>query len=130
MVLSLPPPRVPLVGNSPGLMGILYPTEHRHIVRALQYCTFTRPDIAYSVNQLCQFIHSPTTVHMTAAKRVLRYLKGTLDFRASAILVAPCSLMAIVTRIGQGAQMTENLPPAMPFILAPVSSLMRPRSNL
>jgi hypothetical protein len=29
------------------------PTEYRHIVGALQYCTFTRPDIAYSVNQLC-----------------------------------------------------------------------------
>jgi hypothetical protein len=54
------------------------PSEYRHIVGALQYCTLTRPDIAYSVNQLCQFLHSPTTVHMIAAKRVLRYLKGTL----------------------------------------------------
>jgi hypothetical protein len=29
------------------------PSEYRHIVGALQYCTLTRPDIAYSVNQLC-----------------------------------------------------------------------------
>jgi len=56
------------------------PSEYRHIVGALQYCTLTRPDIAYSVNQLCQFLHSPTTTHMVAAKRVLRYLKGTLTF--------------------------------------------------
>jgi hypothetical protein len=56
------------------------PSTYRHIVGALQYCTLTRPDIAYSVNQLCQFLQSPTTVHMIAAKRVLRYLKGTLDF--------------------------------------------------
>jgi hypothetical protein len=56
------------------------PAEYRHIVGALQYCTLTRPDMAYSVNQLCQFLHSPTTVHMVAAKRVLRYLKGTLNF--------------------------------------------------
>jgi hypothetical protein len=56
------------------------PRAYRHIVGALQYCTLTRPDIAYNVNQLCQFLHSPTTVHMVAAKRVLRYLKGTIDF--------------------------------------------------
>jgi transposase InsO family protein len=56
------------------------PKEYRHIVGALQYCTLTRPDIAYSVNQLCQFLHSPTTVHLIAAKRVLRYLKGTLHY--------------------------------------------------
>lgn len=55
------------------------PTIYRHIVGALQYCTLTRPDISYSVNQLCQFLHCPTTVHFTAAKRVLRYLKGTID---------------------------------------------------
>ena len=31
------------------------PTEFRHIVGALQYCTLTWLDISYSVNQLCQF---------------------------------------------------------------------------
>ncbi|KAF5464553.1 hypothetical protein F2P56_014624 [Juglans regia] len=55
-------------------------TQFRHIVKALQYCTLTKPDISYSVNQLCQFMHCPTTAHFTAAKRVLRYLKGTTDF--------------------------------------------------
>ncbi|XP_031263116.1 uncharacterized protein LOC116121009 [Pistacia vera] len=50
------------------------------MVGALQYLTLTRPDLSHSVNQLCQFLHCPRTTHLIAAKRVLRYLKGTLHF--------------------------------------------------
>jgi len=56
------------------------PTLYRHVIGALQYCTLTRPDISFTVNQLCQFLHCPKTAHLSAAKRVLRYLKGTPDF--------------------------------------------------
>lgn len=37
----------------------------------------TRPDLCFSVNYLAQYNHSPTTTHLQAAKRVLRYLNGT-----------------------------------------------------
>ena len=53
-------------------------TAYRQIVGSLQYCVLNRPEIAFTVNQLCQFLHSPTTAHWSAVKRVLRYLKGTL----------------------------------------------------
>lgn len=53
-------------------------TRYRSIVEALQYLTLTRPDISFAVNKICQYLHCPTTVHWTAAKRVLRYVKHTL----------------------------------------------------
>lgn len=59
------------------------PTQYRSMVGALQYLTFTRPDIAFSVHQLCQLMSHPTTTHLEAAKRVLRYIKGTLHFGIS-----------------------------------------------
>ncbi|XP_031120907.1 uncharacterized protein LOC116024148 [Ipomoea triloba] len=54
-------------------------TQYRRITGALQYLTITRPDLSFSVNRLCQFMHSPTAEHWCLLKRVLRYVKGTLD---------------------------------------------------
>ncbi|CDO73534.1 hypothetical protein BN946_scf185014.g4 [Trametes cinnabarina] len=51
---------------------------YQAIVGSLMYAALgTRPDIAHAVQQLSQYSSNPTGVHLTAAKRVLRYLKGT-----------------------------------------------------
>jgi hypothetical protein len=54
------------------------PTDFRSLAGALQYLTFTRPDISYAVQQICLHIHDPREPHLAALKRILRYLRGTL----------------------------------------------------
>ncbi|KAJ0804262.1 putative RNA-directed DNA polymerase [Helianthus annuus] len=56
------------------------PTLYRSLAGALQYLTFTRPDITYAVQQVCMHMHSPRTTHWLALKRIIRYIKGTLSF--------------------------------------------------
>lgn len=53
------------------------PQEYRNIVGALQYITVTRPEIAFSVNKVSQFLHCPLDTHLKAVKRILRYLRGS-----------------------------------------------------
>ncbi|PHT80795.1 hypothetical protein T459_13810 [Capsicum annuum] len=55
-------------------------TMFRSIVGALQYLTFTSLDIAYSVNKVSQFMHSPLDSHWMAVKRILRYIKSTPSY--------------------------------------------------
>ena len=54
-------------------------SDYRSLAGALQYLTFTRPDIAYAVQQVCLHMHDPREPHLVALKRILRYLQGTLD---------------------------------------------------
>ena len=68
-------------------------TNYRSVVRALQYLTLTRLDISYSVNKVCQYLHAPTTIHWTAVKRIVRYLRfsGELGLR---IVKSPSMLVS------------------------------------
>ncbi|XP_056688738.1 uncharacterized mitochondrial protein AtMg00810-like [Spinacia oleracea] len=58
---------------------VLDPSLYRSLAGALQYLTFTRPDIACAVQQCCLFMHTPREPHFNALKRIFRYIKGTLD---------------------------------------------------
>jgi hypothetical protein len=54
------------------------PQEYARIVGGLMFAAcVTRPDIACAVGQLSQFLNNPSSTHMHAAKRVLRYFQGT-----------------------------------------------------
>lgn len=53
------------------------PTLYRRLVGSLIYLTTTRPDIAYSVHQVSQFMSSPRHLHLAAVRRIIRYLLGS-----------------------------------------------------
>ncbi|GJU88848.1 putative RNA-directed DNA polymerase [Tanacetum coccineum] len=55
------------------------PVKYRQVVGSLQYVTLSRPDIAFVVNKVCQYMHAPTENHWSAVKRILRYLHGTVE---------------------------------------------------
>ncbi|XP_021846221.1 uncharacterized mitochondrial protein AtMg00810-like [Spinacia oleracea] len=73
-----------------------HPEVYQQLVGKLIYLTITRPDIAYAVHVLRKFMHAPTSIHLQAAKRVLRYLSGApgqgllLASKSSAHLTAFC----------------------------------------
>ena len=72
-------PNVKLVeddGYSKTVDSILYQSmagSILHLARA------TRPDISHSVAVVSRYNSSPTVAHFTAVKRILRYLKGTIN---------------------------------------------------
>ena len=55
-------------------------TAYRSLAGALQYLTFTRPDLTYAVQQVCLHMYDLRESHLAALKRLLRYVRGTVDF--------------------------------------------------
>ncbi|XP_022019687.1 uncharacterized mitochondrial protein AtMg00810-like [Helianthus annuus] len=69
------------------------PTLYRSLAGALQYLNSTRPDITYSVQQVCMHMHSPSVEHWNALKRIIRYLQGTSNF---GLHLGPASSVSLV----------------------------------
>ena len=57
-----------------------YPSLYKSIVGSLMYFTATRPNIMHAVSLISRFMEKPKDAHWQAAKRILRYVKGTRRF--------------------------------------------------
>jgi len=61
----------------------------------LQYLTWSRSEISFTINQLCQFLQQPRTPHLTTVKWILRYLKGTITrglfYKQGSLQIQACS---------------------------------------
>eukprot|EP00253_Pinus_taeda_P009689 PITA_09689 len=56
------------------------PTLYRQLIGSLMYLVNTRPDICYTVNTLSQFTMEPKRAQWAAAKHILKYFQGTVDY--------------------------------------------------
>ena len=63
-------------GGGRSVDAILYMS----LIGSLRYLLHTRPDMTYSVSILSRYMVNPNSDHWISAKRVLRYLKVSIDF--------------------------------------------------
>ena len=71
-------PHIRLVPNEGSFLP--NPHEYRSFVGSLHYLIFKRPDLSFAMHQICQFMSFPIDIHLAVAKRILRYINGTLNF--------------------------------------------------
>jgi hypothetical protein len=80
-MLSCKPVETPMEMNHKlGIFPDQDPTDkdrYQRLVGRLIYLSHTRPDIAYAVSVVSQFMHAPSKEHMEVVYRILRYLKGS-----------------------------------------------------
>jgi hypothetical protein len=79
-ILGCKPVKIPMEHNSRLSKDagdyLVDPSTYRRLIGRLLYLTIIRPDISYPVQVLSQFMDKPSQSHLTAAHKVLRYIKS------------------------------------------------------
>ena len=55
-------------------------TMYRSMVGSLIYMTITRPDLSYAVGLVSQFMQAPPKPHLDSVRRIMRYVKSTIQY--------------------------------------------------
>jgi hypothetical protein len=95
-------------------------TIYHNTVGALQYLMMTRPDLAFIVNRVCQYMQQPTDEHRTVVKRILCYLKFTVNDGLQVSRSLSSLLSATPIQIGPTVQMITVLQGVFLCSLVPI----------
>lgn len=77
--VSVPSDPNQTLSNEDGSEKSVYP--YRQLIGSLMYLAIaTRPDICYAVNNASRYLERPSRMHEGAAKRIMKYVKGTSSF--------------------------------------------------
>ncbi|GJR05114.1 ribonuclease H-like domain-containing protein [Tanacetum coccineum] len=87
---------------------VSYLTLYRSLAGSLQYLTFTHPNISYAMQQVCFHMHGPWEPHFSALKRILRYVRGTLDYGLHLFSSSKTSLVAYLYTDWAGCPTTRR----------------------
>ncbi|GJX94926.1 ribonuclease H-like domain-containing protein [Tanacetum coccineum] len=85
------------------------PTLYRSLAGSLKYLTFTRLDISYAVQKVCLYMHDPREPRFTALKRILRYVRSTLDYGLQLFSSSTTNLVAYSDADWAGLPTTRRL---------------------
>ena len=83
--------------SSESIDAIMY----HQIIGSLMYLMNTIPNLLFFVNTLSQFLMDPRQVHLVAAKHILRYLKGTVDYGIKYDANQKINYMVMLIQIGK-----------------------------
>ena len=53
--------------------------QYKQMVGILMYLSVTRPDLMFGIGLISRYMERPTNLHMQAIKRILRYVKGSVN---------------------------------------------------
>ena len=56
------------------------PTLYRSIIGSLLYLTASKPNVAFSVGVCAHYQAAPKESHLTAMRRIIRYINGTPEY--------------------------------------------------
>nr|GEW13874.1 putative reverse transcriptase domain-containing protein [Tanacetum cinerariifolium] len=78
------------------------------LIWGLQYLTFTHLDFSYAFQQIFLYMHDPQEPHFAALKRILRYVRRTVDFGLQLYVFATTSLVGYTDADWAGCSSTRS----------------------
>ena len=90
--------------------------------------TLTRLDITHAVNLASQFMKIPNVEHFQGVKKILRYIKGTLNFGLRIISHSPCRLYYYYNVDWGGCRKTRRSSTGFSIYIG-AYYILRPRRN-